>query len=214
MKQTDNKGFYSMSVARLRYYEIPVWVWYLMVGVTWYFFAGVGLLWLVIALIGLGILRAVYRTINNTDDPFSNGNARFWESIWHDVDQVPSWAFFGAALIGWIVGGSYGAFAVLFSFFPIAILSSFTNPSEGTRHSSRRVQTKPGAQSLDYPDDWETTRRQVYKRDGYHCQNCQATDTTLHAHHIVPLSAGGSNSLTNLVTLCEQCHELIHPHMR
>lgn len=70
-----------------------------------------------------------------------------------------------------------------------------------------------------YPIDWDTRRRSVYKRDGFKCVNCGARGGTegsieLHAHHIVPLSAGGSNELTNLATLCADCHAKLHPHMR
>lgn len=34
--------------------------------------------------------------------------------------------------------------------------------------------------------------------------------TILHAHHIVPLSAGGTDSPSNLVLLCPTCHALAH----
>lgn len=66
-----------------------------------------------------------------------------------------------------------------------------------------------------YPDDWDTRRRQVYQRDQYKCGNCQAEggpygDTELHAHHIVPKSEGGSDLFGNLVTLCADCHARVH----
>jgi len=32
----------------------------------------------------------------------------------------------------------------------------------------------------------------------------------LHAHHIVPLSDGGSDNQENLVTLCKECHKAVH----
>jgi 5-methylcytosine-specific restriction endonuclease McrA len=67
---------------------------------------------------------------------------------------------------------------------------------------------------FNYPDDWDDLRRIVYARDGYRCMNCGASGVELHAHHIVPLSRGGTNNLTNLTTLCERCHTLLHPHMR
>lgn len=67
-----------------------------------------------------------------------------------------------------------------------------------------------------YPDDWDSRRRQVYQRDQYKCCNCQSEggpygDTELHAHHIVPKSEGGSDRFTNLVTLCADCHSRVHP---
>lgn len=65
-----------------------------------------------------------------------------------------------------------------------------------------------------YPPNWAQLAESVKQRDGQRCQNCTAAGPVLHAHHIVPLSRGGSNATTNLVTLCEQCHSQIHPHMR
>jgi len=67
----------------------------------------------------------------------------------------------------------------------------------------------------DYPSDWGSRRKQVYKRDDYTCQNCGATggskgDNELHAHHIVPKSSGGVHDLSNLKTLCEDCHQAVH----
>lgn len=69
--------------------------------------------------------------------------------------------------------------------------------------------------SNDYPDNWDTLRRKVYRRDDYQCQNCgrwggEWGEYQLEAHHIVPLSQGGSNEMSNLVTLCEQCHDAAH----
>jgi hypothetical protein len=66
----------------------------------------------------------------------------------------------------------------------------------------------------DYPPDWDVLRRRVYRRARYRCQNCGRRNVELHAHHIVPLSVGGTNALSNLACLCRDCHEAIHPHMR
>lgn len=38
------------------------------------------------------------------------------------------------------------------------------------------------------------------------CYNCGASDCKLDVHHIVPISAGGTNGSWNLMTLCESCH--------
>lgn len=64
-----------------------------------------------------------------------------------------------------------------------------------------------------YPDNWTDLSREVKARDGYECGNCGSTHN-LHAHHIVPLSRGGTNQFSNLRTLCENCHGTLHPHMR
>lgn len=57
--------------------------------------------------------------------------------------------------------------------------------------------------------------KETYKKDNYRCQNChrrggEKGDVELHAHHIVPLNDGGSNNQSNLITLCEDCHNAIH----
>lgn len=62
-------------------------------------------------------------------------------------------------------------------------------------------------------DDWKVLRHIVLKRDGFKCCNCRAEDETLDCHHVVPISTGGTNRLTNLKIVCRSCHELIHPHM-
>lgn len=44
---------------------------------------------------------------------------------------------------------------------------------------------------------------------GRKCCNC-GKEKDLEYHHIVPLSMGGSNNLSNLCCLCYSCHSLIH----
>lgn len=68
-----------------------------------------------------------------------------------------------------------------------------------------------------YPPDWERRRKRVYQRDDYECQHCGALggsrgDTELHAHHILPISSGGTHELSNLTTLCWSCHNDQHDH--
>ncbi|WP_081871909.1 HNH endonuclease [Nocardia otitidiscaviarum] len=50
------------------------------------------------------------------------------------------------------------------------------------------------------------TRVGVYARDGWKCQWCGAAHH-LELDHIVPWSAGGSDSPSNLRTLCKSCNE-------
>ena len=82
-----------------------------------------------------------------------------------------------------------------------------------------------------YPPDWAQRKLNVQKRDNYTCKFCNFSifteseikeakltrghtgGTGLHIHHIIPLSKGGSNRLSNLISLCETCHEDQHPHM-
>jgi 5-methylcytosine-specific restriction endonuclease McrA len=54
-------------------------------------------------------------------------------------------------------------------------------------------------------------RRRVLARDGHRCATpgCGSTGS-LEIHHRVPVSSGGSNDPSNLVTLCRSCHQSLH----
>jgi len=60
--------------------------------------------------------------------------------------------------------------------------------------------------------DWESIVPAVRERDRNRCQNCLAEgdDVTLNTHHVVPRGQGGSNRMSNLLTLCKQCHAAAH----
>jgi len=64
-----------------------------------------------------------------------------------------------------------------------------------------------------YPENWEELRYKIIVRDKFTCQKCGAKVgvDTAHVHHIQPLSKGGSNDPSNLITLCPVCHALQHP---
>lgn len=66
-----------------------------------------------------------------------------------------------------------------------------------------RLATRMGRQPIP-----RKLRHQVFRRDGYRCRECGATNkqTRLHVDHIVPVSKGGTNELSNLQTLCETCN--------
>jgi 5-methylcytosine-specific restriction endonuclease McrA len=68
---------------------------------------------------------------------------------------------------------------------------------------------------------WWKIRSECFERDEYKCRGC-GTDITEHikrgfkppeAHHIIPISKGGSNQVDNLKTLCYDCHKLEHSHV-
>jgi 5-methylcytosine-specific restriction endonuclease McrA len=68
-----------------------------------------------------------------------------------------------------------------------------------------------------YSNDWGITAKRCKKRDGERCTKCGrrgTKDNRLHSHHIISKSKGGPDTETNLRTLCEECHSLLHPHMR
>ena len=54
-----------------------------------------------------------------------------------------------------------------------------------------------------------TTRREVYRRDGYRCALCDCT-SGLQIHHVIPRGEGGTDSPHNLITLCSYCHSHAH----
>jgi len=51
-------------------------------------------------------------------------------------------------------------------------------------------------------------RFEVFKRDSFKCQYCGAAapEVLLQVDHIQPVTAGGSNEITNLVTACGSCN--------
>jgi len=63
---------------------------------------------------------------------------------------------------------------------------------------------------IDEYDGPVATRWQLLERDGFRCVYCGGTPiynaVVLQADHIVPLSKGGSNKMSNVVTACSDCN--------
>lgn len=60
---------------------------------------------------------------------------------------------------------------------------------------------------------WRTQRRRVLERDGWSCRVCGVHksqlprgSTDLTAGHVMAHAAGGPETMSNLVTLCNRCH--------
>lgn len=55
----------------------------------------------------------------------------------------------------------------------------------------------------------EDIRDKVFKRDGYRCVRCGASnkEKRLEVDHIIPISRGGTNDIGNLQTLCWECNK-------
>lgn len=53
----------------------------------------------------------------------------------------------------------------------------------------------------------ENLRRATILRDNNKCKMCGKSNCRLEAHHITPRRLGGRDVLSNLITLCEKCHE-------
>lgn len=58
-------------------------------------------------------------------------------------------------------------------------------------------------------EEWAKCRRGCLRRDNYRCRRCGKRKPLVTAHHIVPRDEGGSNDLTNLISLCTQCHDYV-----
>jgi len=56
----------------------------------------------------------------------------------------------------------------------------------------------------------ENLRLACLTRDDFACQKCNKKETRLEAHHIVWTTKGGKDSIYNLITLCEGCHDKVH----
>lgn len=55
---------------------------------------------------------------------------------------------------------------------------------------------------------WQKRRLDILSRDGFTCQTCRDTETTLHVHHLQYFK-GDPWDVEDiyLITLCENCHE-------
>lgn len=53
---------------------------------------------------------------------------------------------------------------------------------------------------------WIRIRRGIFERDDYTCQYCGASGVRLECDHVIPVSQGGSNDDSNLVTACLECN--------
>lgn len=60
----------------------------------------------------------------------------------------------------------------------------------------------------DYPPDWQERKSYAIAENSC-CENC-GSSKSLHVHHIIALSNGGSNLAINLAVLCESCHSEAH----
>ena len=75
------------------------------------------------------------------------------------------------------------------------------------RHGNNEIAPIDEETELDFYNVVEN-RNKVFERDGYQCHYCQKqlTRFTATLDHIQPVSRGGDNSFTNLVTSCLHCN--------
>ena len=64
---------------------------------------------------------------------------------------------------------------------------------------------------VSYPaKESDQVRLLALRRDNYTCQRCGVTGTNLRVHHVEFKERGGTDDLSNLTTLCHQCHRKVH----
>lgn len=59
------------------------------------------------------------------------------------------------------------------------------------------------------PELYEEMKQRIFERDEFKCRYCGSRNN-LHAHHIVYRSEQGTDTASNLVTLCVFCHDGVH----
>jgi 5-methylcytosine-specific restriction endonuclease McrA len=124
------------------------------------------------------------------------------------------WALLGFTLLGAIVSifGEYSQY-IIGVILIVAVIFYINHISEESAERKEAYKSYYRRfHSSDYPENWDEITAKVRARDGHKCGNCGST-TNLDVHHIVPKSRGGTNELSNLRTLCHDCHKKIHPHL-
>lgn len=60
------------------------------------------------------------------------------------------------------------------------------------------------------PEDWPSLKKLVLERDNYECRVC-GKKMSGQVHHIISRRLGGSDDVSNLITLCGRCHMVVSP---
>lgn len=63
-----------------------------------------------------------------------------------------------------------------------------------------------------YGSSWDQISATCIKLADGVCKKCGGK--ARRAHHIIPLSKGGSNLQSNLMAVCKKCHKKLHRHLR
>lgn len=90
--------------------------------------------------------------------------------------------------------------------------------SQNELFSGENSGTWGGGKISYYGPNWLAQRRAARKRDEHTCQRCRIKEIEygqeLSVHHIIPFSTIDdykiANELSNLVSVCEPCHRIIH----
>jgi len=54
--------------------------------------------------------------------------------------------------------------------------------------------------------EWASLRARVFERDDYTCMYCSTRGGRLECDHMIPISRGGTNEISNLTTACVSCN--------
>lgn len=122
------------------------------------------------------------------------------------------WLFIGGVILLWYVASNAADVA--------------HEPQTASRKNQEDDPQRPGVQStnstsaltsptflsgvpLDPSGPWAKLRDRVFARDKFQCIQCGSSES-LTVDHIKELSLGGGNDISNLRTLCKDCHEERH----
>jgi len=101
---------------------------------------------------------------------------------------------------------------------PDVVIKMLRTIDERSARSGERNSNWRGGRPHYRGADWHKQRRLALARDDYKCQRCgvkqEELDRELTVHHILPYHDGGTNDLSNLVTLCMTCHFKVEPRYR
>ena len=73
--------------------------------------------------------------------------------------------------------------------------------------SMRLEGTEPTVKRLSLSSvEWSRLRSAVFERDEFTCSYCGSIGVRLECDHVMPVSRGGSDEMSNLVTACFSCN--------
>lgn len=76
------------------------------------------------------------------------------------------------------------------------------------------IENEDSSSGVRHRNEWRNLRTQVLHRDNFRCSECKKyffkKKSKLHIHHIVERSHGWEDVLSNLISLCEDCHKEHH----
>lgn len=81
-------------------------------------------------------------------------------------------------------------------------------PRLQTLKTSPPVRSKAVTNRRNRGRSWRKLRLEVLLRDGYTCQHCGLVSINLEVDHTIPLFLGGTDAVSNLKSLCIDCHKV------